>query len=81
MDEGFSRQARRFDAGILCVFQGKATKYDGKRPAQAALTACEYRFLVCCYLGCFLDIAGCIIAAMAASTGYLVYAVLNKKRD
>jgi len=30
--------------GILCVSQGKATKHDGKRPAQAALTACEYWF-------------------------------------
>ncbi len=46
MGEGFSRQARCFDAGILCVFQGKATKYDGKRPAQAAFNACEYRFLI-----------------------------------
>jgi len=47
MGEGeASCQTRRFDAGgILCVFQGKAPKYGGKRPAQAALIACEYRFL------------------------------------
>jgi len=47
MGEGeASCPTRRFDAGgILCVFQGKATKYGGKRLAQAALIACEYRFL------------------------------------
>ncbi len=44
MGEGFFRQTRRFDAGILCVFQGKATQYEGKSLAQTALTACEYRF-------------------------------------
>ncbi len=37
--------------------------------------------LVCGYFGCFLDIAGCIIATMASSTGCLVYAILNKKKD
>ena len=31
--EGFFRQARRFSAGILDVFQGKSTQHDGKRPA------------------------------------------------
>ena len=30
-DERFFRQTRRFDAEILCVFQGKSTQYDGKR--------------------------------------------------
>jgi hypothetical protein len=30
----FFRQTRRFSAGILCVFQGKATQYGGKRPAK-----------------------------------------------
>ncbi len=45
MGEGFSRQSRRFDAGILCVFQGEATQSDGKRPVQTAYNAREYRFL------------------------------------
>ena len=31
--EEFFRQARRFDAAILCVLQGKSTQYGGKRPA------------------------------------------------
>ncbi len=44
MGEGFFRQSRRFDAGILCVFQGEATQSGGKRPAQTAFNACEYRF-------------------------------------
>jgi len=45
MGEGFSRQSRRFDAGILCVFQGEATQSGGKRPAQAVCSAYWYRFL------------------------------------
>jgi len=44
MGEGFPRQARRFDAGILFGFQGKAMKSDGKRPVQTALTGCGYTF-------------------------------------
>ena len=35
--EQFFRQIRRFSAGILAVFQGKATRYGGKR---AAVSAC-----------------------------------------
>jgi len=41
-----STRRRRFDAGVLDVRQGELTKYGGKRPAQTALSACEYRFLV-----------------------------------
>ncbi len=45
MGEEFSCRSRRFDAGILCVFQGEATRSGGKRPAQTACNTCEYRFL------------------------------------
>jgi len=45
MGGGFSRQSRRFDAGILWVFQGEATRSDGKRPVQAVRSAYWYRFL------------------------------------
>ena len=31
--ERFFRQTRRFDAAILCVSQGKSTRYGGKRSA------------------------------------------------
>ncbi|MDE6841024.1 MAG: hypothetical protein K2P49_09290, partial [Oscillospiraceae bacterium] len=34
--EGFSRQARRIFAGILCVLQENSTQHVGKRPAQTA---------------------------------------------
>ena len=38
--------------------------------------------LVCGYFGCFLDIAGCIMATVASATGCIVYAVTaNKKGD
>ncbi len=30
------------------------------------------------YLGCFLDLAGCIIASIAAATGCIVYAVRKR---
>ena len=42
--EAFCRQTRRFSAGILDVFQGKTTKYGGKRAAGTVRHACEYRF-------------------------------------
>ncbi len=45
MDEELSRRSRRFDAGILCGFQGEVTRSGGKRPAQTVRSACEYRFL------------------------------------
>jgi hypothetical protein len=35
--------------------------------------------LVCGYLGCFLDLAGCILATAAAATGCIVYAVRQKR--
>ncbi|MCB7039886.1 MULTISPECIES: hypothetical protein [Eubacteriales] len=35
--------------------------------------------LVCGYLGCFLDLAGCIIATTAAATGCVVYALKGHK--
>lgn len=31
------------------------------------------------YLGCFLDLAGCILATAAAVTGCIVYAIQNNK--
>lgn len=34
--EGFFRQARRFDAEILCVFQVRSTPYGGKKPVDWA---------------------------------------------
>lgn len=37
---------------------------------------------ICGYLGCFLDLAGCIITTVASATGCIVYAILqNKKSD
>ena len=39
MGEGFSRRTRRFDADILCVFQGKTTQYGGKRTDQMVVDA------------------------------------------
>ena len=36
MGEGFFRQTRRVFAGILCVLQENATRYDGKRTVQTA---------------------------------------------
>ncbi len=44
MGEGFTRRSRRFDAGILCVFQGEATQDGGRRSAQTVCNAYEYRF-------------------------------------
>ena len=35
---------------------------------------------VCGYLGCFLDLAGCIIATAAASVGCIVFAILHKNK-
>lgn len=37
--------------------------------------------LVCGYLGCFLDIVGCILATAASATGCIVYAILHQKKD
>ena len=38
--------------------------------------------LICGYFGCFLDIAGCIMATVGSATGCIVYAVTaNKKGD
>ena len=38
--------------------------------------------LICGYLGCFLDLAGCIITTVASATGCIVYATLqNQKND
>ena len=38
--------------------------------------------LICGYFGCFLDIAGCIMATVGSATGCIVYAVTaNKKSD
>ncbi|SFP72623.1 hypothetical protein SAMN05216343_1134 [Oscillibacter sp. PC13] len=34
--------------------------------------------LLCGFLGCFLDLAGCILSAAAASTGCIVYAIASK---
>ena len=34
--------------------------------------------LICGFLGCFLDLAGCILAAAAAATGCIVYAITQK---
>ena len=31
--------------------------------------------LVCGYLGCFLDLPGCILATAASATGCIVYAI------
>ena len=44
---------------------------------QAILSACIV--LVCGFLGCFLDIAGCVMASLAAATGCIVYAIRRKK--
>ncbi len=33
------------------------------------------------YLGCFLDLPGCIIASIAAATGCIVYAIKQKKQS
>ncbi len=52
---GFFARRRQFDAGVLDVRQGEWTKYGGKRPAQAALSACEYRFLCFLFLACLLS--------------------------
>ena len=41
----FFARRRQFDADVLEVRQGELPKYGGKRPVQAALSACEYRFL------------------------------------
>ena len=36
--------------------------------------------LVCGYFGCFLEMAGCIMASIAAATGCIVYAILQQKK-
>lgn len=37
--------------------------------------------LACGYLGCFLGIAGCILATVASATGCIVYAILHQKKN
>ena len=32
------------------------------------------------YFGCFLNLAGCILAVSAAATGCIVYAIYNSKK-
>ncbi len=44
MGEGFCQPARQKIVGILGVFQDFLTQQGGKRPAQTACNACEYRF-------------------------------------
>ena len=36
--------------------------------------------LGCGYIGCFLDIAGCIMASLAAATGCIVYAIKQNNK-
>ena len=35
--------------------------------------------VVCGYLGCFLDLAGCIIATVGSATACIVYAIKGRK--
>ena len=37
--------------------------------------------LICGYFGCFLDIAGCIMATVGSATGCIVYAVTANRKD
>lgn len=50
-----------------------------KSVGQAIVSAIIVFF--CGYLGCFLDLAGCIIATIASATGCIVYAVLQNQKD
>ena len=45
------RQIRRFDAGILCVLQGKSTPYDGKDGVQAVRVETLIRLSYCAKAG------------------------------
>ena len=47
--------------------------------AQAIISAIIV--VVCGCLGCFLDMAGCIIATMSAATGCVVYAIKRTNKD
>ena len=47
--------------------------------AQAIISAIIV--VVCGYLGCFLDVAGCIMATIAAATGCVVYAIKCTNKD
>ena len=47
--------------------------------AQAIISAIIV--VVCGYLGCFLDVAGCIIATIGAATGCVVYAIKSTNKD
>lgn len=51
--------------------------WEGNKVKQAIISALIV--LVCGYLGCFLDLAGCIIATTAAATGCVVYALKGHK--
>lgn len=37
--------------------------------------------VICGYLGCFLDLAGCIIMTVASATACIVYTISSNRRD
>lgn len=37
--------------------------------------------VICGYLGCFLDLAGCVIMTVASATACIVYTISSNRRD